>query len=337
MDALGVASGGAAFLLKPLQLVLQSVVRVALDVGEKFVLSIVKADFGELGKFMDKQLTNVVKLFAYLAGGITVASAIPFIIIVAILSALSPVNDAKVSGVGGEQVRGGPGELPPGSGTLTCNTADWADLDPRNDPKTPLGFSYSSVTNAAAIKAYDIVDELRAGYWCYWNYSPDYPHLFNLSVFQSHPNHCVYNCNRPAGCTEPGTCPPLDAINLHWCTHLTIHAYDGYLPHFTNSTWTPTQAQYFKDNYGYVMANESNIHNKVGPGDAIFFRNSERQNHVGVVYYVTSDYIVTVESNASIKSRTIILSGSNHSVEAGQGVDGFGIIPKTEEPPHTPI
>jgi len=100
MDALGVATGGAAFLAKPLQLLLQAAIRIVLDTGEKIIRSIVKADFEELSKFLDKSLTNVVKLLVQIGAAITLASVIPFFIVATLLSAISPENNAKVGGIG---------------------------------------------------------------------------------------------------------------------------------------------------------------------------------------------------------------------------------------------
>ena len=72
--------------------------------------------------------------------------------------------------------------------------------------------------------------------------------------------------------------------------------------------WTPASAQYFKDRSQWHTS-------KPQAGDVIFFKNSERINHTGIVTKVSDGKVYTVEGNTSP------MSGSNEDVvENGGGV-----------------
>ncbi|MBD3365836.1 hypothetical protein GF360_00665 [candidate division WWE3 bacterium] len=101
MDAVVAITGGVGVLFKPLEVLLQAAIRIILDIGEKVILSILKADFGELGKFLDKSLINVAKFFAQVTAVIVFAVAIPAMIVVTLLSGIPPVNHANVGALGG--------------------------------------------------------------------------------------------------------------------------------------------------------------------------------------------------------------------------------------------
>lgn len=58
-----------------------------------------------------------------------------------------------------------------------------------------------------------------------------------------------------------------------------------------NSFYTPDSAQYFK--------NKGQWYTKPKKGDVIYFKNSERINHTGIVHDVTSATVYTVEGNTS--------------------------------------
>lgn len=70
------------------------------------------------------------------------------------------------------------------------------------------------------------------------------------------------------------------------------------------SAYTPTSAQYFK--------NMKRWYAKPQIGDVIFFKNSERINHTGIVVNVSSTRVYTIEGNTS--------SGNNTVIENGGGV-----------------
>lgn len=58
------------------------------------------------------------------------------------------------------------------------------------------------------------------------------------------------------------------------------------------AAYTPTSAQYFKDHEQWHTSDPQ-------PGDVIFFKNSSRINHTGIVTEVTKDRVHTVEGNTS--------------------------------------
>ena len=67
------------------------------------------------------------------------------------------------------------------------------------------------------------------------------------------------------------------------------------------SYYTPTCAQYFKNNKQWCS--------KPKVGDVIYFKNSTRICHVGIVYKVDSKYVYTIEGNTSSTNDTVIANG----------------------------
>lgn len=67
------------------------------------------------------------------------------------------------------------------------------------------------------------------------------------------------------------------------------------------SNYTPTSASYFKTNGIYTTRNPK-------PGDVIFFKNSSRICHTGIVYKVDAAKVYTIEGNTSSGS-TLIANG----------------------------
>jgi hypothetical protein len=61
------------------------------------------------------------------------------------------------------------------------------------------------------------------------------------------------------------------------------------------SNYTPTSSQYFKNMKQWYTKNPE-------VGDVVFYKNSERINHTGIVYGVDNTYIYTVEGNTSSTS-----------------------------------
>lgn len=68
------------------------------------------------------------------------------------------------------------------------------------------------------------------------------------------------------------------------------------------SAYTPTSASYFKTLKQWYTS-------KPQVGDIIFFKNSERINHTGLVYKVDSKYVYTIEGNTSGGSSVIANGG----------------------------
>lgn len=69
------------------------------------------------------------------------------------------------------------------------------------------------------------------------------------------------------------------------------------------SGYTPTSAQYYKKMNRWYTKNPQ-------PGDQIFFKNSERINHTGIVERVTSTTVYTIEGNTSAGTAVIPNGGS---------------------------
>lgn len=86
------------------------------------------------------------------------------------------------------------------------------------------------------------------------------------------------------------------------------------------SAYTPTSAQYYKDKGQYHKSGPQ-------PGDQIFFRNSQRINHTGIVTGVASGKVRTIEGNTSSGSEVIPNGGAvcqkEYSLNNNR-IDGYG-------------
>ncbi|WP_333685473.1 CHAP domain-containing protein [Enterocloster lavalensis] len=86
------------------------------------------------------------------------------------------------------------------------------------------------------------------------------------------------------------------------------------------SAYTPTSAQYYKNQGQYHKDNPQ-------PGDQIFFRNSERINHTGIVTEVTMTKVRTIEGNTSAGPAVIPNGGAvcekEYSLDNTR-IDGYG-------------
>lgn len=69
------------------------------------------------------------------------------------------------------------------------------------------------------------------------------------------------------------------------------------------SAYTPTSAQYFKNMKRWHTSNPQ-------PGDVIFFENSTRINHTGLVVKVSSTRVYTIEGNTSAGAKIIPNGGA---------------------------
>lgn len=85
------------------------------------------------------------------------------------------------------------------------------------------------------------------------------------------------------------------------------------------SAYTPTSAQYYKD--------KGQWHTCPEPGDQIFFRNSVRICHTGIVTKVTSERVYTIEGNTSGASGVVANGGGVREKSyplAHSGIAGYG-------------
>lgn len=74
---------------------------------------------------------------------------------------------------------------------------------------------------------------------------------------------------------------------------------------YTSGSWsyyTPTSASYFKK-YNQWYTNSPRV------GDVIYFKNSTRIHHVGMVYQVDNTYVYTIEGNTSSKEGVVANGG----------------------------
>lgn len=84
--------------------------------------------------------------------------------------------------------------------------------------------------------------------------------------------------------------------------------------------YTPTGAQYFKNNKQWYTSNPQ-------IGDIIYFKNSERIHHVGLVYKVDSNKVYTIEGNTSSGTAVIANGGEVAKKEYTLGrsdIAGYG-------------
>ena len=183
---------------------------------------------------------------------------------------------------------------------------------------TKLPFA-NTVSSGPANKAWNIVNNLQQGFWCYWNKSPDYPLLFNEEKFQADPSPMY-----PGWISECDTC-------LFWCTDLVDKSYtESQTPMLRVSNYlnADTMALNFISENRYLKRSVAKYSN-ISPGAAVFFHvvgGPDRINHVGIVYSVSPDAIVFVQSNAGTKygSLTISTDGTPQDLLPYIQVDGFG-------------
>lgn len=97
------------------------------------------------------------------------------------------------------------------------------------------------------------------------------------------------------------------------------------------SYYTPTSAGYFKNEKQWFTSNPQ-------VGDIIYFKNSQRICHVGIVYKVDSTTVYTIEGNTSKASGVIANGGGvakksyslTYSQIAGYGRPKYDVTSKTE-------
>ena len=86
------------------------------------------------------------------------------------------------------------------------------------------------------------------------------------------------------------------------------------------SAYTPTSAQYYKTKGQYHKDSPQ-------PGDQIFFKNSQRICHTGIVYEVTMTKVRTIEGNTSDGSEVVANGGAVCCKEYclnNSRIDGYG-------------
>ena len=89
------------------------------------------------------------------------------------------------------------------------------------------------------------------------------------------------------------------------------------------SAYTPTSANFYKNSGRFFKSPKI--------GDQIFFKNSERINHTGIVASVSNSTVYTIEGNASNMVQTRSYSKSDTKI-AGYGRPNWSVVITKEEP-----
>lgn len=90
------------------------------------------------------------------------------------------------------------------------------------------------------------------------------------------------------------------------------------------SAYTPTSADLYKK--------AKRFYQSPAVGDQIFFKNSERINHTGIVVNVTEAFVYTIEGNSSNKVRNCSYSLKYNNSIAGYGRPNWSVVATKEEP-----
>jgi len=175
-----------------------------------------------------------------------------------------------------------------------------------------------SCSQAIADRAKAIVDNLQPGFWGFFNKSPDYPDLFDETLFEQNPDLIGIDTHKVF-------------VNMFWCTWLVVKSYsENGFPVSDDLLFMTNLVNFFRGEGHYIDASTITIQD-VCPGMAVFFNvsGSSSPNHVGIVYSVSSDGFTTVESNAPWKTMFYPVDGSGHFQIVGSGsstieVSGFG-------------
>lgn len=164
------------------------------------------------------------------------------------------------------------------------------------DEATPLPTDKfpSNSGSAVAERARAVVNNLYQGFWCSWNWSKtDYPELFNETLFQQNPNPSRSEVENCADC-------------LFWCTWLVWKTHSDHGPSLNSQ-----DMKAYYESQGRFKDVAKITYQDVSSGDVVFFdvHNSlPRLDHVGIVYSVSKDAIVFVQSNAPDKFAAITVS-----------------------------
>lgn len=339
--ALAGATGGIGAVLDPvIKFVTKYIVRKVIDFGETIGKVLLQANLRELDKFLDSTGQTVGKFMGIIAVIPALIVAIAILPIFTITGAFTPANPIPDSTPrtpeGNGPIDGTPGGPGVGGGGQ-CNGEGPDSCDPRTGMDTLPGSN--SASNIVARKAYEIAVPLEKGFWCYWNYQPSFPSIWNQSEWDTYgPNHCYGNTASgevvPAGCC--GSVSALSSFeSLFWCTQLVVHAYQdsGAFP-FPGYGASGGMKHYIQRTPPFQFyANEAGVKNRVKPGDIIFYEDkgaraagTEFIAHVGIVYTVDSNGITTIESNTVHKSMShaFMPDGSVAIPHGSLQVNGFG-------------
>jgi DNA-binding transcriptional regulator/RsmH inhibitor MraZ len=200
---------------------------------------------------------------------------------------------------------------------ITATVGDNGPTETRN-----YSFTINSDGEEIANRAEEIANKLEQGFWNYWNYSPDYPELFNWDQYEAHPNHCVYRAGYPPGCTGS----PNEPINLFWCTHLVIKSYNStghYVPNYVGSQ---RMMDWFSEQ-GRLLSPNTPV-SGLKRGMVVFFEvpsvASGVAHHVAIITAVGPNYISIHQSNSSTKTATFSAPSGIVQNSSTLNILGFG-------------
>ena len=171
-------------------------------------------------------------------------------------------------------------------------------LDGTYHPSTG-GNSGAFCSQDVADRAKEISDNLQKGFNQYYNKSPDYPELWNPTLFAQDPNPIWQQ-------------DVIDWDDMFWCNWLVVKSFteNG---KYINFSFTPMIADFTSQGV-YLDADEITI-SDICPGMAVFFKipaGSTALAHVAVVYSVSVDGFTSVESNAPYKTMFYPVDSSGH-------------------------
>lgn len=176
---------------------------------------------------------------------------------------------------------------------------------------TPLPFENTSGSSVAR-RAWGIVNNLYQGFWCYWNWSKaDYPNIFDEALYQTNPHPSRSEVEN-------------DSESLFWCTWLVWKTHSDHGPSLNSQN----MKNYYESKGRFTSASEA-TYEDISPGDVVFFQTyagPNRLNHVGIVYSVSKDAVVFIQSNAATKFDTLTVDDLDWKVQdlPWAEVGGFG-------------
>lgn len=187
-----------------------------------------------------------------------------------------------------------------------------------------LSLPYENDTsNVPAAEAYDLVTELKRGFWCYWNHHPEYDDSADRIDLW---DEIMFEFNAfPAALNECADC-------LFWCTWLPYVAYQNVGMEFDPSiSYLGAQRMndWFRDTPAltYITPETACGSGGVESGDIVFWNVAAGSGwHVSMVYKVEDGVIHTIHSNAPYKNLPLLCSGSAAGDPPGgtMSVVGFG-------------
>jgi hypothetical protein len=189
------------------------------------------------------------------------------------------------------------------SGAYITPSSSYSNLGPRD----------CSIGGKIVDRAKAINNNLQLGFNQYYNKSPDYPELWNATLFAKNPN--PDNQNVVIGMED-----------MFWCNYMPIKSY---LAINEDIPFSLTAIMNYFQSQGRWISGDIATTDNLCPGDAIFFRSPADAlllAHVAVVYSVSTDEIVTVQSNSKWKTMTYFTDASGRFPVYGSGNDTIKIV-----------